>query len=98
MPLYSLVSSLQVISSSFGNVVFLSPRLRKRFSYYKLRTCIKRYNYLLYESAIIGIGLLKGLRAARRMTVRDTVLPWIVTLLVATLLVGFAYLFLSQLS
>jgi len=52
----------------------------------------------LHESAIIGIGLLKGLRAARWMTVRDTVLPWIVTLLVATLLVGFAYLFLSQIS
>jgi len=50
----------------------------------------------LHESAIIGIGLLKG--TARWMTVRDTVLPWIVTLLVATLLVGFAYLFLSQLS
>jgi PiT family inorganic phosphate transporter len=49
------------------------------------------------NSAIIGIGLLKGLRAIRWATVRDMVLAWIVTLPVSALLAGLAYVILSQL-
>ncbi|HYV31273.1 MAG TPA: anion permease [Candidatus Binatia bacterium] len=49
------------------------------------------------SSAIIGIGLLKGLRAVRWATVRDMVLAWIVTLPVSALLAGLAYVILSQL-
>ncbi len=49
------------------------------------------------SSAIIGIGLLKGLRAVRWATVRDMVLAWIVTLPAAGLLAGLAYVVLSQL-
>jgi PiT family inorganic phosphate transporter len=49
------------------------------------------------SSAIIGIGLLKGLRAIRWATVRDMVLAWIVTLPVSALLAGLAYVILSQL-
>jgi PiT family inorganic phosphate transporter len=48
-------------------------------------------------SAIIGIGLLKGLRAVRWGTVRDMVLAWIVTLPVAALLAALAYFILSRL-
>jgi len=49
------------------------------------------------SSAIIGIGLLKGLRAVRWATVREMVLAWIVTLPVAGLLAGLAYVILRQL-
>ncbi len=49
------------------------------------------------SSAIIGIGLLKGLRAVRWGTVRDMVLAWIVTLPVAALLAALAYVILSRL-
>ena len=49
------------------------------------------------SSAIIGIGLLKGLKAVRWTTVRDMVLAWIVTLPVAGLLAGLAYVVLSRL-
>src|SRR5881296_676582 len=49
------------------------------------------------SSAIIGIGLLKGLRAVRWATVREMVLAWIVTLPVSALLAGLAYVILSQL-
>src|SRR6059036_1545043 len=49
------------------------------------------------SSAIIGIGLLKGLRAVRWATVRDMVLAWLVTLPAAGLLAGLAYVILSQL-
>jgi len=49
------------------------------------------------SSAIIGIGLLKGLRAVRWATVRDMVLAWLVTLPVSALLAGLAYVVLSQL-
>ncbi len=48
------------------------------------------------SSAIIGIGVLKGLQAVRWETVRDMVLAWIVTLPVAGLLAGLAYVVLSQ--
>src|SRR5256712_708622 len=48
------------------------------------------------SSAIIGIGLLKGLRAVRWATVRDMVLAWLVTLPVSALLAGLAYVVLSQ--
>jgi PiT family inorganic phosphate transporter len=47
-------------------------------------------------SAIIGIGLLKGLHAIRWTTVRDMVLAWIVTLPAAGLLACFAYFALSR--
>jgi PiT family inorganic phosphate transporter len=49
------------------------------------------------SSAIIGIGLLKGLRAVRWATVLDMVLAWVVTLPVAGLLAGLAYVVLSRL-
>ena len=49
------------------------------------------------SSAIIGIGLLKGLKAVRWTTVRDMVLAWIVTLPVAGLFAGLTYVVLSQL-
>ena len=49
------------------------------------------------SSAIIGIGLLKGLRAVRWTTVRDLVLAWVVTLPVAGLVAGLAYIVLSRL-
>jgi len=50
------------------------------------------------SSAIIGIGLLKGVRAVRWSTVRDMVLAWIVTLPAAGLLAWLAYLLLARLS
>ncbi len=49
------------------------------------------------SSAIIGIGLLKGIKAVRWTTVRDMVLAWIVTLPVAGILAALAYLILSRL-
>jgi inorganic phosphate transporter, PiT family len=49
------------------------------------------------SSAIIGIGLLKGLRAVRWATVRDMVLAWIVTLPASGLLAGLAYVVFSRL-
>jgi PiT family inorganic phosphate transporter len=49
------------------------------------------------SSAIIGIGLLKGLRAVRWATVRDMVLAWLVTLPASGLLAGLAYVVLSRL-
>ena len=49
------------------------------------------------SSAIIGIGLLKGLRAVRWATVRDMVLAWVVTLPVAGIVAGLAYVVLSRL-
>jgi PiT family inorganic phosphate transporter len=49
------------------------------------------------SSAIIGIGLLKGLRAVRWTTVRDMVLAWIITLPVSGLLAGLAYVVLKRL-
>jgi PiT family inorganic phosphate transporter len=49
------------------------------------------------SSAIIGIGLLKGLKAVRWTTVRDMVLAWIVTLPVAGILAALAYLIVSKL-
>jgi PiT family inorganic phosphate transporter len=50
------------------------------------------------SSAIIGIGVRKGLGAVRWATVRDMVLAWIVTLPVAALLAALAYVLLSRLS
>jgi len=50
------------------------------------------------SSAIIGIGMLKGLKAVRWTTVRDMVLAWIVTLPAAALLAALAYVVLSRLS
>ncbi len=47
------------------------------------------------SSAIIGIGLLKGLNAVRWATVRDMVLAWFVTLPAAAFLASLAYLILS---
>ena len=44
------------------------------------------------SSAIIGIGILKGLKAVRWTTVRDIVLAWVVTLPVAGILSALAYL------
>ena len=44
------------------------------------------------SSAIIGIGILKGLKAVRWTTVRDMVLAWLVTLPVAGILSALAYL------
>jgi len=49
------------------------------------------------SSAIIGIGILKGLKAVRWTTVRDMVLAWVVTLPVAGILSALAYLALSRL-
>lgn len=46
------------------------------------------------SSAIIGIGLLKGVSAVRWTTVRDMVLAWAVTLPVAAFLSALAYLLL----
>lgn len=48
------------------------------------------------SSAIIGIGLLKGLNAVRWATVRNMVLAWIVTLPAAVFLACLAYLILSE--
>jgi len=50
------------------------------------------------SSAIIGIGLLKGVRAVRWSTVRDMVLAWIVTLPAAGMLAWLAYSLLAKLS
>lgn len=47
------------------------------------------------SSAIIGIGLLKGVQAVRWNTVRDMVLAWIVTLPAAAFLASVTYLILS---
>jgi PiT family inorganic phosphate transporter len=49
------------------------------------------------SSAIIGIGLLKGVQAVRWATVRDMVLAWIVTLPAGALLAALAYFILSRL-
>ena len=49
------------------------------------------------SSAIIGIGLLKGMKAVQWHTVRDMVLAWIVTLPASALLASLAYLFLKRL-
>jgi len=49
------------------------------------------------SSAIVGIGLFKGLDAVRWATVRDMVLAWIVTLPAGGLLAGLAYLVLANL-
>lgn len=49
------------------------------------------------SSAIIGIGLLKGIQAVRWTTVRDMVLAWIVTLPAAGLLACLAFLILNKL-
>lgn len=51
----------------------------------------------LSSSAIIGIGLLKGVGAVRWTTVRDMVLAWIITLPAAGLLAGSAFLLFSRL-
>lgn len=48
------------------------------------------------SSAIIGIGLVKGSPAVHWATVREMILAWIVTLPVAALLAGLAYLFISM--
>ncbi|MDP3597827.1 MAG: inorganic phosphate transporter [Nitrospirota bacterium] len=48
------------------------------------------------SSAIIGIGLLKGLKAIRWMTVRDMVLAWVVTLPASAILAALTYLLLSR--
>ena len=50
------------------------------------------------SSAIIGIGLLKGVKAVCWCTVRDMVLAWIVTLPVAGILAWLAYFFLAKLN
>ncbi len=50
------------------------------------------------SSAIIGIGLLRGLTTIRWATVRDMVLAWIVTLPASALLAGAAYVILSSFS
>ena len=49
------------------------------------------------SSAIIGIGVLKGLTAVRWTTVRDMVLAWIVTLPAAGILAALAYVVLTSL-
>lgn len=49
------------------------------------------------SSAIIGIGLLKGVQAIRWATVRDMVLAWVVTLPAAGVLACLAYLTLTRL-
>jgi PiT family inorganic phosphate transporter len=48
------------------------------------------------SSAIIGIGLLKGLDNVRWTTVRDMVLAWVVTLPASALLACIAYLILAR--
>jgi PiT family inorganic phosphate transporter len=48
------------------------------------------------SSAIIGIGLLKGLSSVRWTTVRDMVLAWVVTLPASALLACIAYLIFSR--
>src|SRR5215472_12386116 len=48
------------------------------------------------SSAIIGIGLLKGVATIRWRTVRDMVLAWIVTLPTAAILAWLAYLLLAK--
>jgi PiT family inorganic phosphate transporter len=48
------------------------------------------------SSAIIGIGLLKGLNNVRWATVRDMVLAWVVTLPASALLACIAYLIFSR--
>jgi len=48
------------------------------------------------SSAIIGIGLLKGLDAVRWTTVRDMVLAWVVTLPASALLACITYLILTR--
>ncbi len=48
------------------------------------------------SSAIIGIGLLKGLNAVRWTTVRDMILAWVVTLPASALLACTAYLILTK--
>ena len=48
------------------------------------------------SSAIIGIGLVKGVTAVRWRTVRDMVLAWIVTLPAAGLLAWLAYFLLLR--
>jgi PiT family inorganic phosphate transporter len=50
------------------------------------------------SSAIIGIGVLKGLRAVHWTTVRDMVLAWVITLPAAGILAGLAYFVLSRLT
>lgn len=49
------------------------------------------------SSAIVGIGLLKGLRSVRWVTIRDMVLAWTVTLPASGLLAGATYLLLTAL-
>jgi PiT family inorganic phosphate transporter len=49
------------------------------------------------SSAIIGIGVLKGVAAVHWATVRDMVLAWIITLPVAGILAGLAYVVLTSL-
>ncbi len=48
------------------------------------------------SSAIIGIGLLKGVSAVRWTTVRDMVLAWVVTLPASAILSALAYLLFSR--
>ena len=48
------------------------------------------------SSAIIGIGLLKGLNSVRWTTVRDMVLAWVVTMPASALLACIAYLILTR--
>ena len=48
------------------------------------------------SSAIIGIGLLKGVSAVRWTTVRDMVLAWVVTLPASAILSALAYLLLTR--
>lgn len=48
------------------------------------------------SSAIIGIGLLKGIRAVRWTTVRDMVLAWVITLPASGLLACLTYLLLTM--
>lgn len=49
------------------------------------------------SSAIIGIGLLKGVHTVQWKTVRDMILAWVVTLPASALLGGAAYLLLTSL-
>jgi inorganic phosphate transporter, PiT family len=49
------------------------------------------------SSAIIGIGLLKGVTAVRWTTVRDMILAWIVTLPAAGMFAYLAYVILARL-
>ena len=48
------------------------------------------------SSAIIGVGLLKGLNSVRWTTVRDMALAWVVTLPASALLACIAYLFFTR--